>query len=147
MHSQGQNLGIQLSHAGRKASTCATWLVERGRAATATADAGGWPDDVMTPSAIRGVIPKGMPLVVRVSSTEWMEEFGESWDVESTIRLTKLMPDLGVDLLDVSSGGNNKKQKITPYNNYQVGTVGRLLHGYPWVTRPMGFSGYLKIIT
>lgn len=76
---------------------------------------------------IREVIPSGMPLLVRVSSTEWMEEQApESWDVESTIRLAKLLPVLGVDLLDVSSGGNNEKQAVTPYNNYQVGIAGRI---------------------
>lgn len=77
--------------------------------------------------AVREVIPEGMPLLVRVSSTEWMEKQAqESWDVESTIRLAKLLPGLGVDLLDVSSGGNNEKQAVTPFNNYQVGIAGRI---------------------
>jgi len=77
--------------------------------------------------AVREVIPEGMPLLVRVSSTEWMEKQGqESWDVESTVRLAKLLPELGVDLLDVSSGGNNEKQAVTPFNNYQVGIAGRI---------------------
>ncbi len=77
--------------------------------------------------AVREVIPSGMPLLVRVSSTEWMEKQApESWNVESTIRLAKLLPALGVDLLDVSSGGNNEKQAVTPYNNYQVGIAGRI---------------------
>jgi len=76
---------------------------------------------------IREVIPKGMPLLVRVSSTEWMEKVApESWDVESTIQLAKLLPGLGVDLLDVSSGGNNEKQVLTPYNDFQVGIAGRI---------------------
>jgi 2,4-dienoyl-CoA reductase-like NADH-dependent reductase (Old Yellow Enzyme family) len=77
--------------------------------------------------AVREVIPEGMPLLVRVSSTEWMEKQAqESWDVESTIRLAKLLPGLGVDLLDVSSGGNNEKQAVTPFNNYQVSIAGRI---------------------
>ena len=77
--------------------------------------------------AVREVIPSGMPLLVRVSSTEWMEKQApESWNVESTIRLAKLLPALGVDLLDVSSGGNNGKQAVTPYNNYQVGIAARI---------------------
>jgi 2,4-dienoyl-CoA reductase-like NADH-dependent reductase (Old Yellow Enzyme family) len=54
-----------------------------------------------------------MPLFLRVSATEWLEYTGEpSWDLESTIRLAKTLPALGVDLLDVSSAGNNPKQKI-----------------------------------
>ncbi|EXJ53638.1 uncharacterized protein A1O5_13089 [Cladophialophora psammophila CBS 110553] len=46
-----------------------------------------------------------MPLFMRVSTTDWMEdtEIGRrlgSWDLESTIRLAKMLLDLGVDLLD-----------------------------------------------
>lgn len=72
--------------------------------------------------AVRSVIPASMPLFLRVSSTEWMEdtdagkELG-SWDVESTIRLSKLLPILGVDLLDVSSGGNDPRQRINMFSS------------------------------
>ncbi|EXJ61589.1 oxidoreductase [Cladophialophora yegresii CBS 114405] len=77
--------------------------------------------------AVRKQIPQGMPLFLRVSSTEWMEEtdlakqFG-SWDVESTIRLAKMLPGLGVDLLDVSSGGNHPQQRINMFasKDYQT---------------------------
>ena len=48
-HSQGQKIGIQLAHAGRKASTVAPWL---SFTATATEVQNGWPDDVWAPSAI-----------------------------------------------------------------------------------------------
>lgn len=76
---------------------------------------------------VRETIPAGMPLLVRVSSTEWMEKVApESWDVESTIKLAKLLPGLGVDLMDVSSGGNNEKQVLTPYNDFQVGIAARI---------------------
>lgn len=69
--------------------------------------------------AIREVVPKGMPLLVRVSTTEWIEKnTPERWDVESTIKLTKLLPGLGVDLLDVSSRGNNKAQTVALFNDY-----------------------------
>src|SRR3569833_4620550 len=47
-HSQGQKNGIQLAHAGRKASTVAPWL---SRGAVATKAVGGWPDDVVAPRA------------------------------------------------------------------------------------------------
>lgn len=68
-----------------------------------------------------------MPLFLRLSSTEWMEhsdlhkQFG-SWDVESTIRVSKIVADLGVDLLDVSSGGNHPQQRIDMFNakDYQI---------------------------
>lgn len=48
-HSQNQKIGIQLGHAGRKASTVAPWLSP---GAIATEAAGGWPEDVWAPSAI-----------------------------------------------------------------------------------------------
>jgi 2,4-dienoyl-CoA reductase-like NADH-dependent reductase (Old Yellow Enzyme family) len=73
--------------------------------------------------AVRENVPEGMPVFLRVSATEWMEEseIGKelgSWDVESTLKLARTLPALGVDLLDVSSGGNNEKQRISPHSNY-----------------------------
>ncbi|KAI1087455.1 FMN-linked oxidoreductase [Rostrohypoxylon terebratum] len=53
-HSQGQKIGIQLAHAGRKASTIAPWLIpEGGGRVVAAAENGGWPDNVWAPSAIK----------------------------------------------------------------------------------------------
>jgi 2,4-dienoyl-CoA reductase-like NADH-dependent reductase (Old Yellow Enzyme family) len=82
-------------------------------------------------NAIRSVIPAGMPLFLRVSATEWMEKSEianqrGSWDEESTMRLAKLLPALGVDLLDVSSGGNCEEQSIQPHSGYQVEIAGRI---------------------
>lgn len=77
--------------------------------------------------AVRAVIPEQMPLFVRISATEWMEYAGEpSWDLEQSTQLAKLLPDLGVDLLDVSSGGNSVAQKIelTPY--YQIDLAAKI---------------------
>ena len=48
-HSQNQKIGIQLAHAGRKASTVAPWL---DMGALATEEVGGWPNDVVGPSAV-----------------------------------------------------------------------------------------------
>jgi 2,4-dienoyl-CoA reductase-like NADH-dependent reductase (Old Yellow Enzyme family) len=78
--------------------------------------------------AIRQVIPEKMPLFVRLSTTEWMEdtELGKkygSWDVEQSIRLAKLLPGLGVDLLDASSGGNHPGQRINPFNSMDYQTL------------------------
>ncbi|KAG6832561.1 hypothetical protein H0H92_000190 [Tricholoma furcatifolium] len=54
-HSQDAKIGIQLAHAGRKASTHAPWVQRAaGRNAphTASQDENGWPDNVMGPSHI-----------------------------------------------------------------------------------------------
>ncbi|TEB34328.1 FMN-linked oxidoreductase [Coprinellus micaceus] len=99
--------------------------------------------------AIRAVIPDTMPLLLRISGSDWLEEVApneESWRTEDTVRLAGVLAERGVDLLDVSSGGNDMRQKITqPGPAYQVsfasavkkahqdkilvGSVGRLADG------------------
>jgi 2,4-dienoyl-CoA reductase-like NADH-dependent reductase (Old Yellow Enzyme family) len=83
--------------------------------------------------AVRGVTPASMPLFLRLSSTEWMEESEQakrlgSWDIESTIKVAKQLPALGVDLLDVSSGGNHPGQRINMFssNDYQTKIAARI---------------------
>jgi 2,4-dienoyl-CoA reductase-like NADH-dependent reductase (Old Yellow Enzyme family) len=85
--------------------------------------------------AIRRVIPASMPLFLRLSSTEWMEEtdLGKelgSWTVEDTIRVAKELPAMGVDLLDVSSGGNHPLQRINMFasRDYQTKIASRIRH-------------------
>lgn len=74
-----------------------------------------------TIAAVRAVIPDKMPLWLRISATEWMEWNKEpSWTLEESIELAKIVPSLGIDVLDVSSGGNNPKQSIELHNSYQV---------------------------
>ncbi|PWY65981.1 FMN-linked oxidoreductase [Aspergillus heteromorphus CBS 117.55] len=48
-HSQNQKIGVQLAHAGRKASTVAPWI---SFTAKATAELDGWPDRVLGPSDV-----------------------------------------------------------------------------------------------
>jgi 2,4-dienoyl-CoA reductase-like NADH-dependent reductase (Old Yellow Enzyme family) len=232
--SQGALSGIQLAHAGRKASTCAPWIAgaqktqggKRKVSVKADVDAGGWPENVVGPMggqewawdekpaedegsgywapralstqemgelvqdwasaakravqagidvieihaahgylihqflspisnqrtdqyggsfenrtrllldiirAIRLVIPDTMPLYVRISATDWMEETRQgqelgSWDMQSSVRLAKLLPGLGVDLLDVSSGGNHPAQRINMFDSkdYQIKMAARI---------------------
>ncbi len=60
IHSQGQKAGIQLAHAGRKASTLAPWHMKvRGQHSLASVEQGGWPENVVAPSAIP--FAKGYP--------------------------------------------------------------------------------------
>lgn len=77
--------------------------------------------------AIRAVVPNELPIWVRVSATEWMEWNNEpSWDLESSIRLAKQLPAAGVDVLDISSGGNLKAQKITIHQTVQTDLAGKI---------------------
>lgn len=70
----------------------------------------------------RANIPKEMPLFLRISGTDWLEEEPDmdSWKVEDTVKLAEMIAPLGVDFLDVSSGGLHPKQKIKGGPNYQA---------------------------
>ena len=61
----------------------------------------------------RNIIPKDMPLFLRISATDWLEDaegISESWTGEDTVKLAPLLAEAGVDHLDVSTGGNHPKQ-------------------------------------
>ncbi|KAK1633430.1 hypothetical protein BDP81DRAFT_474044 [Colletotrichum phormii] len=186
-HAQGQKIGIQLSHAGRKASTVAPFIHAN---ATSSKGVGGWPEEVYAPSAlrfnevyplpkaltlaqindiktafvdaalravqanfdvveihaahgyllhqflspianihtdaygsgsfanrtrlvleivelVRAAIPQGMPLLVRISATDWFDDRTDvvprSCTLADSCRLAPLLADRGVDLLDATS--------------------------------------------
>lgn len=194
VRSQGAVAGIQLAHAGRKASTAAPWT---GGATLRTAEEGGWP--VVAPSPIpfhpddpaplaldeagidgivdafdaaarralaagfqvieihaahgyllhqflsphsnarddryggslenrmrlvlrvtervRAAVPAELPLLVRISATDWV---AGGWDIEQSVELSRRLKDLGVDLIDVSTGGNLPTARIPVAKRYQV---------------------------
>ncbi|KAI0641383.1 FMN-linked oxidoreductase [Trametes meyenii] len=233
-HSQGQKVGIQLAHAGRKASVAPLWIaghgllteeyggwaheivapsaisyVEAGGAAEAIARANGAPADgqgvvpdptelsregiheivkkwaaaakraveagvdvieihgahgfllheflspvsnkrtdvyggsfenrvrivVEIVDAIRKVIPESTPLFYRTSATDWLEKVAPeepSWRLEDTVRLAGLIAEHGVDLIDVSSGGLDPRQKFeftAPAYQANFAEVVRKAHG------------------
>ena len=181
VHSQGAAIGVQLAHAGRKASTEPEWGTENPGASLAPAE-GGW--STLAPSALayaglaepvaldeagidaiveaftaagrraveagmdmievhaahgyllheflsplsnirtdgyggdlagrarlllrvvdalRAEIPAGMPLLVRLSATEWVDG---GFDIDEVTELVTWLGEHGVDMVDVSSGGN-----------------------------------------
>jgi 2,4-dienoyl-CoA reductase-like NADH-dependent reductase (Old Yellow Enzyme family) len=57
------------------------------------------------------------PLWVRVSATDWTEG---GWTVEESAELAQVLKQLGVDLIDCSSGGNVSNAKIPVGPGYQV---------------------------
>ena len=94
--------------------------------------------------ALRAVIPEYMPLFLRyvfffvffflssfgiwvtyritnrIYATDWLEEAAPdepSWRTEDTVRIAPILAAHGVDLLDVSTGGNDRRQKIRPGHN------------------------------
>ncbi|KAL1405417.1 hypothetical protein Q8F55_009048 [Vanrija albida] len=216
VHALGGKIGIQLAHAGRKASTLTPWIygteVAKGYKGgeVVLPENGGWPETVTGPSAVsfhEGYFPEPVaasleyiesikaayvaaverskkagfdyveihgahgyfmheflspisnqrtdqyggsfenrirlaleitkavraawdgPLLFRVSATDWLDEvLGEEkqggewkwWGKEQTALLAKELHALGVDLLDVSTGGNDLRGKIKVGPDYQV---------------------------
>lgn len=191
-HSQGVKMGIQLAHAGRKASTMQPWADHK----IATEEEGGWEAVSASPltfhglsqpreltvdeigelvaafgqaaaravsagfdfvelhaahgylmhqflsplsnlrsdsyggdfsgrtrlikevvSSIRANVPAGFPLTVRISATDWAEN---GWDIEQSVALAKELKALGVNLIDVSSGGTVHDAKIPIGPAYQT---------------------------
>lgn len=106
-HSQGQLIGIQLSHAGRKASMVAPWL---DRAAIATEAAGGWPTKVKGPSALpfgaHHCTPSAMTL-------EDIQEFKDAWaaSVKRALRA-------GFDVIEIHNAhGYLLHEFVSPVSN------------------------------
>ncbi|MGB8493562.1 MAG: NADH:flavin oxidoreductase/NADH oxidase [Candidatus Acidiferrum sp.] len=68
--------------------------------------------------AVRKTLPQTLPLLVRISATDWKEG---GWDLEQSVELCRRLKGLGVDLVDVSSGGILPGIKIPAGPGYQVG--------------------------
>ncbi len=68
-------------------------------------------------SAVRDVWPERKPLFVRLSATDWADG---GWSLEDTVAVSGMLRDAGVDLIDVSSGGNVPHQQIVVGPGYQV---------------------------
>ncbi len=71
--------------------------------------------------AVRKHWPDHLPLLVRISATDWApQSLGPSWDLAQSVELAKLLRQEGVDLVDVSTGGNHPAQQIPVGPGYQV---------------------------
>jgi 2,4-dienoyl-CoA reductase-like NADH-dependent reductase (Old Yellow Enzyme family) len=66
---------------------------------------------------VRKEWPEEKPLFVRISATDWTDG---GWTIEDSVKLSKKMKELGVDLIDTSSGGNVPKATIPSEPGYQV---------------------------
>ena len=95
----------------------------------------------------RSIIPDDMPLFLRISATDWLDDVPDidGWTLDDTLKFAEIIAGMGVDLIDVSSGGLHPEQKIKPGPGYQapfakavkerlgdkiaVGTVGTITSG------------------
>ncbi|KAJ3516379.1 hypothetical protein NLJ89_g1169 [Agrocybe chaxingu] len=231
-HAQGTKIGVQLAHAGRKASMHAPWVQSKAGSdvrAFADENEGGWPSRVYGPSeipyssrypkpnpltvqelldleeAFSAAVEKckkagfdfieihgahgylfhsflsplsnnradqfggqslenclrfllrvvkrcraawDKPLFVRISASDWAEfpEKDESgvwkqWGIEQSTILVGKLKQLGVDLVDCSSGGNWHAQNITVVPGYQVPFAEALKKAHP--DMPVGAVGLI----
>ena len=72
---------------------------------------------------VRRVWPDQLPLLVRISATDWAEG---GWRVEDSVALARLLVKEGVDLIDCSSGGNSPSVRIPLGPGYQTAFAGQI---------------------
>jgi 2,4-dienoyl-CoA reductase-like NADH-dependent reductase (Old Yellow Enzyme family) len=73
--------------------------------------------------AVRAEWPAHLPLLIRISSTDWAEG---GWNIDESVQLAHLFRTHGVDLVDVSSGGQVPNAKIPIGPGYQVPFAARI---------------------
>lgn len=83
----------------------------------------------------RQVVPADMPLFVRISATDWVEG---GWDADQSVVLARELKAVGVDLIDVSSGGNVPSVKIPVGKGYQVPFARQVRHEAGVLTGAVG---------
>jgi len=86
-------------------------------------------------AAVRAAIPETMPLFVRISASDWTPG---GWTVEESVVFAGELEQLGIDLLDVSSGGNVHNAAISVGPGYQVQFADAVKHGSTIVTSTVG---------
>jgi 2,4-dienoyl-CoA reductase-like NADH-dependent reductase (Old Yellow Enzyme family) len=74
-------------------------------------------------TAVRDVWPAELPLWLRISATDWAEG---GWNIDDSVRLAGELSALGVDLVDVSSGGLVPHVRIPVGPGYQVPFAARI---------------------
>ena len=67
--------------------------------------------------AVRESWPSTLPMFVRISATDWSDG---GWDLDQSVVFAKRLKELGVDLIDCSSGGIVAHAKVPAKPGYQV---------------------------
>jgi 2,4-dienoyl-CoA reductase-like NADH-dependent reductase (Old Yellow Enzyme family) len=73
--------------------------------------------------AVRREWPEDLPLLVRISATDWV---AGGWDPDQSVELCRALRALGVDLVDVSSGGLVATAQVPAGPGYQTGFAERI---------------------
>lgn len=89
--------------------------------------------------AVREVWPAELPLIFRLSVTDWHPQ---GWQVDDTIALARLLKRDGVDAIDCSSGGisgRERPQGMVLSHGYQLALAGRVRRDVAMPTIGVGF--------
>ena len=92
---------------------------------------------------LKAEVPAGFPVMVRIPATDYLENDPSlpQWGLPDAVELAKVLAGLGVDLLDVTGGGTDARQKISAKPGYQVPfaeAVKKALAGTKTAVAPVG---------
>ncbi|MFB6340333.1 NADPH dehydrogenase NamA [Saccharicrinis sp. FJH62] len=74
-------------------------------------------------AAVSSVWPGNLPLFVRISATDWVED---GWNINESVKLAAVLKSKGVDLIDCSSAGIVPHAKVPVEPGYQVQFADRI---------------------
>jgi 2,4-dienoyl-CoA reductase-like NADH-dependent reductase (Old Yellow Enzyme family) len=74
-------------------------------------------------TAVRAAWPDDLPVFVRISATDWADG---GWTVDDAVQLAVRFREIGIDLVDCSSGGLASHQQIPLSPGYQVPFAARI---------------------
>ena len=84
---------------------------------------------------VRSKWPEELPLFVRISATDWSEG---GWDIQQSVEFCKRLREMGIDLVDCSSGGAVPHAKIELGPGYQVPFARAIRHEAKIATGAVG---------
>ncbi len=87
--------------------------------------------------AVRTIWPKGLPVFVRISATDWTEPKG--WDLPQSIEFARCLKDVGVDMVDCSSGALVPQATIPSGPGFQVPFANAIRQNAGIATGAVGF--------
>lgn len=85
--------------------------------------------------AVRRLVPAELPVFVRVSATDWVDG---GWDVDQSVVLSCRLRELGIDLIDVSSGGVVPRARIPVARGYQLPLARKIRYESGMMTGAVG---------
>ncbi len=86
-------------------------------------------------AAVREVWPPSLPVFTRISATDWKDG---GWDVAQSIAFAQASKRIGIDLIDVSSGGAVADAQMTVRPGYQVPFARAIREGAAIATGAVG---------